>query len=586
MAITNKLIVNYQFDIIDRDFDFYEITTAEQYIQYGAYILDKPNYELKAESVAFDDHKTLYVMFRKATISKLNFVKAVGDKNLTIKQISSSNIKGYILFRLFLFSLNNYGNHELTFNNITGKLYICKPNWMAKNKKVFKALEIKVDSEMNIAASAANFSLLSNFKNTKKLAQLPRYIFSNKNCALKRITTDDKGQEVYIKRASFNKKANISFFEFSPTTLRDNKVYHIYNILDCLRKKYEKYLSFRFDEIALTKSIGHPKDVHFMRKALDKFKGYKLNFINFVKEPEYSDDFSELVSCIVKDKIAEYTVSSHILSDSCNIVLIHNKEYYQENEYPDPYRTFDRSEIIQCLSVEDSAYKVIEKNNSIVDTIIKETVIKHDILKLKHISLDDWQDFNFRTDWIFGKCDEDKAFFLIVHPNGEFDFVIKKNNFDTCGNPDLDNFANILFDDAKKEKYIVSNGMDVCTITRTNRYILPSNELFALEQISRNKQSRQIYFSGVVDINLFEPNKDDFYYNVGIKGSGMNTRIPNAPLLYKVDVVSGKNVIEDILGTMSVTFVRYKYFTTIPYPFKYLNEFILMNREHETTQES
>ena len=77
------------------------------------------------------------------------------------------------------------------------------------------------------------------------------------------------------------------------------------------------------------------------------------------------------------------------------------------------------------------------------------------------------------------------------------------------------------------------------------------------------------------DINFYEEDKES-YCSVGIKGSGMNTKIIRAPHLYKVDIVSGNNVIGKILSSMSVTFVKYKSFTVLPYPVKYLNEYIAL----------
>lgn len=583
MAITNKLIVEYNYGLVDGDFDFYEITTTEKYIPRGAYILDKPNCEFKAESVVFDDHKTLYVMFRKSTVSRMRLVKMIDDDKLMVNTIQASRLKTYILFRLFLFALNNYENQELSFNNITGKLYICRPDWMAKNKKTFTSLGVNVDNEMNIIAEAVTFSLLSNFKNAKKFKDYPKYIFSNKNCALKRVTSDDYGQEVYIKRASFNKKAVIPYFEFAPKSLKNNKVYHIYDILAIMSQKYGQYFSFKFDEIEITKSIGHFRDEHFMDKALSQFKDYKLNFVNFVKGAEFLTDFGDMVNRIVEGRNNNYHISPHIFADECNIVLIHNEDYYLDNDYVDPYKSFDRKSIIQCVSIEDSAYKIIEEKTAIIDTIIKEVVIKHDIINTNRISLDDWESFNFATDWIFGRACDNKVYFLIVHPDGKFDFLTKQNNFDSFNSDILDDCANILFDD-NQEKYVVSNGKDIILITKTNRYILPSSELFTLETISRSKQSREKYLSGVVDINLFKLKDNQSFYNVGIKGSGMNTSIPHAPLLYKVKIIAGRNIIEDILGLMSATFVKYKSFTVIPYPFKYLNEFILMNREYSSEE--
>ena len=579
MAITNKIIVEYKYDLVDSDFDFYEITTTEKYIPRGSYILDKPSCEFKAESVVFDDHKTMYVMFRKSAVSRMQLVKMIDDDKLMVKAIQASRLKIHILFRLLLFALNNYENQELSFNNITGKLYICNSDWIAKNKSVFIALGVNIDNEMNIIAEAVTFSLLSNFRNAKKFKDYPKYIFSNKNCALKRVTSDDYEQDVYIKHASFNKKAVVPYFEFAPKSLKNNKVYYIYEILAIMRQKYEQYLSFKFDEIEIAKSIGHYRDEHFMDKALSQFKNYKLNFVNFIKGTEYSTDFDDMVNRIVEGRNTNYHISPNISADECNIVLIHNEDYYLDNDYTDPYKSFDRQSIIQCVSVEDSAYKIIEEKAAIIDTIIKEVVIKHDILKSKHISLDDWESFNFTSDWIFGRACDNRVYFLIVHPDGMFDLLTKQNNFDSFNNDILDECTEILFDD-NEEKYVVSNGKDIISITKTNRYILPSLELFTLETISRSKQSREKYLSGVVDINLFKLKNNQLFYNVGIKGSGMQTSIPRAPLLYKVEIIAGRNIIEDILNLMSAAFVKYKSFTVIPYPFKYLNEFILMNREY------
>ena len=88
------------------------------------------------------------------------------------------------------------------------------------------------------------------------------------------------------------------------------------------------------------------------------------------------------------------------------------------------------------------------------------------------------------------------------------------------------------------------------------------------------KESRERYLDGVVDINLYN-NEGKLFYNAGIKGSGMNTSVPKASILYEVDVVEGNNIIESILETMSVPFVKYKNFTVMPYPFKYLSELMI-----------
>lgn len=56
----------------------------------------------------------------------------------------------------------------------------------------------------------------------------------------------------------------------------------------------------------------------------------------------------------------------------------------------------------------------------------------------------------------------------------------------------------------------------------------------------------------------------------------MKYGIPKASLLYKVDIENGENIFEGLLNTLSVSFVKYNSYTVLPYPLKYLNEYINM----------
>lgn len=54
---------------------------------------------------------------------------------------------------------------------------------------------------------------LSAFKNKKELYDYPKYEFSNKNGALKRVL-DPKNDDVYVRKYLFGKRAEIAFFDF------------------------------------------------------------------------------------------------------------------------------------------------------------------------------------------------------------------------------------------------------------------------------------------------------------------------------------------------------------------------------------
>ncbi|MCF0116959.1 MAG: hypothetical protein HUJ61_02795 [Bacilli bacterium] len=576
MAISNQLQVSFNHELINVQFDFFLISTSDKYISGGAYVLDKPIDKLKAESVVFDNGRTLFIMFKKNAISKFELIKELIDEKLTIKQISSDEIKDYILFKLCLYSVNNFEFDDNKFNNLAGKLYITKPKWMSKNHKTFKALNINVDPDLFLSAEAVTFTRVDCF-NAKLINDYPKYTFSNKNACLKR-TFDKEETDTYIRKSIYGKKAEIAFFDFSEKEITNNKVYYIYKVLAFVANKFSEYLSFSFKEIELTKSIGKMRDDDFISKSKEIILNKTINLINWSNASEYETEFTD-----IKDMLLSKGLSVSIgqkLDDSYfNLVYLHNKEFYEQNKYNDPYLNFKNSVVIQHITIEDSADKIVDDNDAIINTIIKEFVIKDDIINNKSISLDNWSELGFKGNVIFAKEKNDIVYILSISPDGRIELFNKLNNFSSFHNELLDKIAEYLIDSIGKDKYLIADDKkNIIMVSRTNRIILPSKELLTMETISRSKESREKYLSGVVDINLYEEN-DGFYYNVGIKGSGMNTKIVKASPIYKVEVLSGNNFIEGILETMAVPFVKYKSFTVVPYPFKYLNEYIEMTEK-------
>lgn len=573
MAISNQLQVKFNYSEINNKYDFYIITTSDKYISGGAYILDKPIDLLRAESVVFDNGRSIFIMFEKGLITKFTLINQLIYEKLTIKQVNSEDIEDYILFKLFLYSLNNFENDENKFNNVAGKLYITRPKWIAKNGKTFKALNINVDAKLCLTAEATTFTHTSCFTNKKILNTYPGYSFSNKNGELKRIFNSE---DVYIKKSLFGKKAEIPFFELSKDKITDSKVYFIYKTLDLLKNKYDFCLSCNFIEIDKTRSIGKYKDEDFVGKCRTLLSGRILNVINWSNSHEFDDEFNSLLEFLKSKNIFNIKTSCKIEKRSLNLVYLHNKEYYEQKNYNDPYKNIDKFSVTQHITIEDCSDKLINDNEAIFNSILKEFVIKEDLSVLKKISLYDWRNLAYSGRVIFGREKNNIHYFLIVNPDGTFEYKFKKNDFTSFKDNILDKCSNILTNNKLKEKSIIAddNG-NIIMVSRSGKYTLPSRELFNLECISRGKEYREKYLDGVVDINLFA-REEKIFYNAGIKGSGMNTSVPKTSILYEVNVIEGKNIIEDILDTMSVPFVKYKSFTVMPFPFKYLSELILL----------
>lgn len=254
------------------------------------------------------------------------------------------------------------------------------------------------------------------------------------------------------------------------------------------------------------------------------------------------------------------------------IVFLHNEDYYQDKD--DPYKKLSRDHVVQCVTLEDASSKIIANKKAVINTIFKEMTIKNDILRTHKITLDDWLSFGFEHDWIFGEEKSGKKYFMIIHPDGTFEFERQEGFLGRYRNKILYELSNRLDElDLKGKAIILDDKGNMSVISRTNLFCMPNPEIFRLDNVSRNEESRNKYLSGIVDINLFNDNGECFY-SAGIVGYGMNTAIPKAGLLYRVTVVEGKNVIESILETMSVMFVKYNSFIVLPYPIKYLREYM------------
>lgn len=431
---------------------------------------------------------------------------------------------------------------------------------------------------MNVICEAATFALLSKFGNNKKVKDYPMYELSNKNNALKRVLRSESKEGIYIKRALYGRKAELSFLNVSPQGLHNNKVYFIYDVIDLLKIRYAGLMDIQFKMMDISRSIGDTKGSTFIEAAISVLKRKPLNFVNLTKGSEYKVDFNDLVQKLSdRTGIVRSIVSDEIKNDANNIVLIHNKEYYEQNGYDDPHLKLPSNAVIQCVTIEDSLDKIIDDKDAIINTIIKELAIKRDILFGDSFSLDEWQNYGFASDWIFGKEKDGKHYFMVVHPNGTFEFSAKLNDYKPFSNQAINKLSRILAENKGKEKVIIADAdSNINILSHTGMFTLPDKDIFNIGMVSRNKTSRETNFAGVVDINLFET-EGELYYNVGIRGYGMRPNIPHPPLLYKIErVESSRNMMLDLLETMSVEFVKYKSFTILPYPIKYLNEWILM----------
>jgi hypothetical protein len=88
---------------------------------------------------------------------------------------------------------------------------------------------------------------------------------------------------------------------------------------------------------------------------------------------------------------------------------------------------------------------------------------------------------------VFGKVKDGKHYFMLIHPNGAYEFYNKLDDFSAFDLNILNECSDFLTDYKGKEKTIVaSTNGNINVISRTNRYPLPAKEIFQQEVLSRS----------------------------------------------------------------------------------------------------
>lgn len=571
-TFTNEISINCNFKAIDKQFDIFQIKSSNKYIQKGSKVLDLGLNCIK--SIAFDDGASVFLLLVKHSIKSFELQGLVGD-DLMVKKLDANELKPYILARMLLFALSSSNYEEFAFSNLTGKLYLFKSEWISSSRKYFKSLNIDIktfeENSAKIICSACTFTSTKLFKSPKIIEKYPRYIFSIKG-TLKRVF--EKDDNSYIKRTRDGKKAEIPFLSFFKDKMKLCKAYLLHLIIDKFNEIYKGLAEIKLREKEIVQKIETRKDEPFFDKVVERLIGKTINLVDMDKATEDEETFNNMVFKIQEMlPLTNIVVSKVIKTKEMNIVLIHNRDYYIDNDLKDPYCSFDRSTPIQCVTLEDACFK---DSDVIYKTIIKELEIKNEIINERKFLIDDWKAYQYSKSFIFGIMINSKAYFMNVSPSGTFNLIKKSNVFSCFKEKIYNELEKILFNIKNDEKLIVADDVgNVNIISDSGLISLSRKELF-ISNSPRSNESKRTLLAGILDINIYQEG-EVVQYSVGPIGKTLNASIPTAPHIYNVLIKTGREIMTNLIETLGVQFVKYNSFTITPYPFKYLREWILMN---------
>ncbi len=590
-AFTNKLNYKINHGLIDKRYAIIKIESSAK-MKPSLLFLDDVLEDNMVLSVCYTEFNEVFVLMENEQSALYRLVAVLSEyEDLSLKRVPSEAIRDYVLIQLFINSLARSRISSFSYNNLSGHLYIiADPE--TNNKNQIKTVEVKIDKECCLQTLVRTFTSRKlekyiEFKKGKSFSSYPQFALEGKR-HLKRIVKPER--ESYILRQTRNKKSEIKFLDFqSLEKFNRSKCGIIQNVIEQFSARYKELIDLGFAEIMKPITIEHKSAMtkYEKRKLSEIFKETPVRIVDYVGN-ELSSDLSNMLVNLFLEESAEVKQSKYLKKNCYNVCVVHEKEKYQEGE--DPHRKIEESGPNQCITIETyasyaSKNEVYDSLKNVRNTIIHELLIKDDIRK-RTISTYNWTENGYRGNWKFiEKITENnvsKFCCMDVEPDGTFEISVNDYN--------LFNMAEYAkYEDAfqmNKDTIAIVEDPDgnINSIVDTNQFTVPNlngikQELIARNNKLKNKEKREELLTSMIDINSYGDG-DGINYYVGTAQDMLQYTSNNAVLIRKVDPAPGSSLVfGELLPLMNVMFVKNGQLTVIPFPFKYIREYMLLENE-------
>lgn len=440
MLLSNKLELEFIKEAIDRDFDIYMIS-KEKGNYFNTNILDEASKEFKAKSVVYYFGNRWYVLFKKdeapyeafkATLAKEDAESIITKIDVFAPPKSERSIYSHVLAQLLFNILKVPSRKDMTFSNISGKLYYFKRKIINSNSiyNSFYAIRISLTTNKCLKLEVKTFS---NKKEVKNYEKRTKYIFDAKSGQFRRKLKGDKvpESEVYIENSPFpTKKNTVDYLRFKNYNQFENCRVAVYaEFMNDVANVLNSYIKIKFIENNDYNTFSN-NDKEFENKDYSLF--LKKRGICIIDEIE-DDDSKRLMEQIKLELLKSYQVECDCnqYRDKAYVIrIIHNKDYYEDDN--DPHKSSDKFNIVQHVTVEDFKTKEKSQLNIMVRKIIQELIVKGDLYdkKISTVNWNIWNPIKFVKVRKFTIDDERKNnkknsyciyYRMTIYPDGTFD---------------------------------------------------------------------------------------------------------------------------------------------------------------------
>lgn len=594
---TNQVIGNLQIDKLVQTYQVFKVKTTASHFGKGsnaARIVDDMSNEKFVLAVVYEKGNSFYMLLRRADSNRMNISKAIGclpnTENISFEEEAIASVPKQYLLQLLLNSLGTYEGKVMGFHNVTGHFYVHHPDWKKNKGKQLACLELRFTPDSILDWNIRTLTCIEERKfikfAKKKFAEYPEYVLSKDN-TLKRI---EKGTnpEAFIIRQKGDKKTSIKFIDISNfDKFQASKMGVICECIDNFNKQFCGLAELRFNTFS---DYQEAKVSTRMVKEMDCRFRQLVHEKDVVLVDKVEDETSEMAIGELKQQLSnifgcgKISVLKRPKKDNINIMLVHEDCYYEKHGIEDPHDKEYKGCAVQHITIETVAKIIDSKDDSawkpVLDCVMQESIIKDDITNNK-VSLVNWQNYSFGSEIVFGikNTGEDEIshyYFMTVRQDGSFyiteqeNTIFEQSEFQDC----MEIFRN------SDVVGTVKRGEDINVIYNTRLRTLPEIN-FIRERLKsgdnklRSEASREELFASVTDVKCFAQNDHSLNYFTGIIGAGMNRSIQNAANIRRVETYRfSKLFFDKILELMAVTFVRNGQLTVMPFPFKYLHEYV------------
>ena len=683
---------------IDADFDVFRVEKANKdYYKYN--ILDSAVYEFKAAAVQWTFGATALVLFRKGEVTEQQFKESIMKEyeDVKIQKIDlfdseqCSNcfyFENRLLAQLLINSMRTPKHEAFMYNNLTGKLFYHDPSWRHKDKLTGKVnfirfLEIVIDPGMYLNLEHKTFKRYDRESNGL-------YVIDSKTGEFRKKLKTDTNVITYKEGSLPHNHFRVDNFDITDIThFRKSKMGVMEQFLRDVNDNLSKYISIDIVE----REDAQQFDIsNLEKKGISELEyGEMLQKKGVVIVDENDSEISKDIVAKLQEELEKYyhvkAAVGNLSGDAYNIRIIHDGEYYAENEMHDPHSDNLKGYIVQHITEEAEHFTNTKGSSPDIKKIVQELIIKGDVRE-RMISIFDWKRLDSGKDWTFVLRKKIKTKFgenvehmnfgnkkafnyynyyrLKIDGNGKmefdafcdsnqseteewnkicyaYDFVEDKhhgvqNHVEGLMYSNIDNIHAILLTrektlpnisalmdtlietDAKERvskeillkaindfetEYIAAGeiisewknklsvetemitkksikkilNMKSGTASKFNRFLHQKYGIWIDGELRKGEFEYLYQIGNLLNIK-YDYNENDyldgraFVYYVGAKGNNKKTKYPNACCMRKVISLGETLEYEEALPLMTVEFVRNSQFTVLPFPFKYLREYI------------